>query len=228
MTTATCVPKELLRFLADLAAHNDKAWFAANKARYEVEVVEPARALVRRLTADLGAAFPQITGSDAKAGGSLTRIHRDTRFGKDKSPFHTHVGMHFWHAKGRKMEVPGFFLRIDPKEVMLATGMHQPEPVERIRRAIDGDPKGWEKATRAAAFVENWGGLEGESLKRVPAPWPSDHRHADDLRRKDFTAFARLKAAEATKPGFAAAAVERWQASRLLMKFLCQAVGLPF
>lgn len=230
MATSTCVPKEFLAYLRDLAAHNDKAWFDKNKARYDREVVEPARALVRQLTADLGTAFPQITGSDAKAGGSLTRIFRDTRFGKDKSPYHTHVGMHFWHVKGRKMETPGFFLRIDANEVLIATGQHQPEPplLGRIRMLIDQDRKGWEKASRDKSFLKHWGGIEGESLKRVPAPYPPDHPFADDLRRKDFTAFARIPAVEATKSGFAAATVARWEASRPLMKLLCDAAGLPF
>lgn len=230
MPADTCVPPEFLAFLSDLAAHNDKAWFEKNKARYERDVVEPARALVRRLAADLGKPFPHITGSDAKAGGSLTRIFRDTRFGKDKSPYHTHVGMHFWHRQGKKMETPGLFLRIDAKEVLVATGQHQPEPglLGKIRTAIDEDGKTWERASRDAAFVKHWGGLDGESLKRVPAPYAADHRFADDLRRKDFTAFARLPAAQATKPAFAGDVVARWKSSRPLMAFLCDAAGLPF
>jgi uncharacterized protein (TIGR02453 family) len=230
MEHATCLPREALAFLADLAAHNDKDWFAENKPRYERDLVEPARALVRGLAARLESVFPQITGSDAKAGGSLTRIHRDTRFGKDKSPYHTHVGMHFWHAQGKKMETPGFFLRIDAQEVLLATGQHQPEPdvLARIRSAIDRDGSGWRRAVRDPQFVKLWRGLDGETLKRVPAPYAADHPDADDLRRKDFTAFARVPAAAVTKPGFAADAVARWQASGPLLAFLCRAAGLPF
>src|SRR5688500_7059578 len=53
MTTATCVPEEFLTFLRDLGAHNDKTWFERNKARYERDVVEPARALVRQLARDV-------------------------------------------------------------------------------------------------------------------------------------------------------------------------------
>lgn len=230
MSTAPCVPEETLAFLRDLAAHNDKAWFEANRARYDRDVVEPSRALVRHLTAELSAAFPQVTGSDAKAGGSLTRIFRDTRFGKDKRPYHTHVGMHFWHVRGAKMETPGFFLRIDADEVLVATGQHQPEPplLEKIRKAIDADGRRWDRAARDAAFVKHWGGLEGESLKRVPAPWPADHPHADDLRRKDFTAFVRLPAKAATRRDFAEQVVGKWKASRPLMTFLCDCAGLPF
>jgi uncharacterized protein (TIGR02453 family) len=230
MTDADRLPKESLTFLRDLAAHNDKDWFAANKARYEGELVEPMRALVRGLAGRLGGEFPHIVGSDAKAGGSLTRIFRDTRFGKDKSPYHTHVGMHFWHKSGRKMESPGFFLRIDPREAFVATGMHQPEtdPLGLIRAAIDKKGDAWERVVKDRAFVKHWGGLAGESLKRVPAPYAADHRHADDLRRKDFVAFAVLPAADATKAGFADEVVTKWKASRPLMQFICDAVGLPF
>lgn len=227
---STCLPVESLTFLKDLALHNDRAWFAVNKERYEHDLVEPARALVRRLCGDLAADFPHITGSDSLAGGSLTRIHRDTRFSKAKSPYHTHIAMHFWHRAGRKMEVPGFFLRIDESEVLLGTGLHGPEPpmLARVRKAIDRDQEAWLKATRSRAFVRCWHKLEGDSLKRPPAPWPADHPLAADLRRRDFTAFVRLPAAKATHPRFATTVVSHWRASGPLMLFLCRALGLPF
>lgn len=230
MDTADRLPAASLAFLRDLAAHNDRKWFEANRDRCEEDLWVPCRALVRGILAEIAGPFPRITGSDKGVGGSLTRLHRDTRFGKDKRPFHSHVGMHFWHTSGKKMEVPGFFLRVDPDEVLVATGMHGPEPgdLDRIRRAIDGDPKGWDRAARGPGFVKAWGGLEGESLKRVPAPWAADHRHGEDLRRKDFTGFARWKAAEATKAGFAGRLAAQWKASDPLMGFLCGALGLPW
>jgi uncharacterized protein (TIGR02453 family) len=224
------LPPAATRFLADLRAHNDKDWYARNRERCDAELTEPAKALVRILAAALGKRFPEITGSDKALGGSLTRLHRDVRFGKDKSPFHSHVGMHFWHRKGRKMEVPGFFLRVDPDEVLLGTGLHGPEPapLEGIRKAIDRDPAGWKRAAHGPAFAKVWKGLEGEALQRVPKPWPADHPHAADLRRKEFTAFVRLPAARITKPGFVASAVDLWAASDDLMGFLCRATGLPW
>ncbi len=230
MDTADRLPAASVAFLRDLAAHNDRRWFDANRARCEEELVEPARALVRGILAGLAKPFPRVTGSDAKAGGSLTRLHRDTRFGKDKRPYHDHLGAHFWHKSGKKMEVPGFFLRVSPEGVLVATGMHapEPEPLARIRKAIDADPKRWRRAVGDPAFLRGWGGLEGESLKRVPAPWPADHPHAVDLKRKDFTAFARLAPAEASRPGLAGKVIDLWKASDPLMSFLCDAIGLPW
>ena len=229
MTDADHLPKSAFGFLDELAQNNSKTWFDANRERCEEELVEPCRGLVRGLTAALKKPFPHIIGSDAKVGGSLTRLHRDTRFAKDKTPYHTSLGLAFWHSAGQKMEVPGFFLKVDTEGVLLATGLHQPdkEPLQRVREAIDNDSKAWRKATGDAAFVKLWGGLEGESLKRVPAPWDAEHPCADDLRRKDFTAFARVAAAKAARRGFAADVVERWTASRPLMRFLCKALELP-
>jgi uncharacterized protein (TIGR02453 family) len=214
--------------LKDLRAHNDRDWFVANKERCERDLIEPARDLVRGLLERLAKPFPRLRGSDAKVGGSLTRLNRDVRFSKDKQPYHSHLGMHFWHESGAKMEVPGFFLRVDPAEVLVATGMHGPEPDDllRIRKAIDADPAGWDRAVRSPAFQKAWSGLEGETLKRVPAPWPPDHRHADDLRRKDFTAFARWKSSDASKAGFADRVVAQWETSAPLMDFLCGALRL--
>ena len=39
-------PPELFRFLKDLAAHNDRAWFNANKERYETAVKGPLLAFI--------------------------------------------------------------------------------------------------------------------------------------------------------------------------------------
>ncbi len=137
METADKLPKSALAFLADLAKNNDKRWYDKNRDRCAEELVEPCRALVRGIQAELAKPFPRITGSDKKAGGSLTRLHRDVRFSKDKRPYNSHMGLHFWHEAGKKMQVPGFFLRVDPEGVLVATGLHGPDKpeLERVRKA---------------------------------------------------------------------------------------------
>ena len=227
MTTLS-FPKASLSVLADLARHNTKPWFDANRGRIDADLIAPARAIVDELCSGLASPFPYLTGSSRASGGSLTRLHRDVRFSKDKRPFHTHLGMVFWHRDGKKMETPGFFLRISPDELLLGTGLHQPDAdaLARIRKAIDGNRTAWTRATRDAAFVKVWGGLQGDSLKRVPAPWPADHPLAEDLKRRDFTAFIHLPASAATKPDFLKTTVASWRASTRLVEFLCEASGL--
>jgi uncharacterized protein (TIGR02453 family) len=222
------LPQASLTFLRDLAAHNEREWFDANRERCAAELIEPCRGLVRAISAELAVAFPQVVGSDKKNGGSLTRLHRDTRFGKDKRPYNSHVGLHFWHADGAKMQVPGFFVRIDPDEVLVATGYHGPDnpQLQQIREAIDADGDSWAAAAHDATFITAWGALEGASLKRVPKPWDAAHPYGDDLRRKDFTAFAKWKPTTATRAGFAGRLIQQWKASEALMEFLCRATDL--
>jgi len=227
--TADRLPGATLTFLADLAEHNDKAWFDANRDRFEREVREPVRAFVRGMGGRLAALSPHLVADDRKAGGSMTRLHRDVRFSKDKSPYHTHVGTHFRHGAGKKRELPGFFLRIAPDGLLAATGFYRPEPprLAAIRDRIRDRPEEWWGAVRDEAFAHAWGELGGERLKRPPRGYDPDHPAVEDLKRKDFVAFADLPAAACTKPGFADDLAERWSASLPLMRFLCDAVGVP-
>ena len=70
---------ELFEFLAELRAHNDRDWFAANKARYEADVLEPALAFIEDFGYRLQGISPHFRADPRRSGGSLFRIHRDTR-----------------------------------------------------------------------------------------------------------------------------------------------------
>jgi uncharacterized protein (DUF2461 family) len=55
----------LFTFLEELEQHNDRDWFAANKARYEADVKEPALAAVQDPLRDLLPARAREGGADA-------------------------------------------------------------------------------------------------------------------------------------------------------------------
>ena len=87
----------LFRFLKDLKAHNERAWFQANKARYEAEARDPVLRLVAAFSGPLADISRQVEADPRPSGGSLFRIYRDTRFSRDKSPYKTHLGVNFRH-----------------------------------------------------------------------------------------------------------------------------------
>lgn len=224
------LPKATLEFLRELSENNSKAWFEARRKRYQDDVVEPVRSFVRAIGARLPGLSSHLAADDRKSGGSMTRIHRDVRFSKDKSPYNAHVGLHFWHRAGDKGRVPGFFLRIAPSGVLVATGLHMPDgpQLDRVRRRIAEKSSAWRKAVDDPAFVRAWGRLEGERLKRPPQGFDPSHPAVEDLKLKDFAAFAELPATDAARTGFADRLAERWQASAPLMRFLCAALDLPY
>jgi uncharacterized protein (TIGR02453 family) len=134
-------PKRTVTFLRDLAAHNDRDWFAAHKADYETSVLAPARAFVLAMGGRLRRLTPAIR-YDPRANGSLFRIYRDTRFSPDKSPYKTNLGIFFWEGAGPRMDCPGYYFHLEPPTLMLGGGLYAfSRPLlERYRRAV-ADPE---------------------------------------------------------------------------------------
>src|SRR5918996_1661223 len=148
-TTTRSFGPELFRFLRDLEANNDRTWFNANKDRYEREVRDPALDFVEDFAPRLAEISQHFVADPRPSGGSLFRIHRDTRFSKDKSPYKTHVGIHFRHELAKHAHTPGFYLHLQPGSVFVGVGIWHPDPpaLLRIREAIAGDPSAWRRAT---------------------------------------------------------------------------------
>lgn len=218
---------ETLRFLSDLAKHNDRDWFAKNKERYEQDVKEP----MLRFIADLGPELKKIAPhyvADARAvGGSMMRIYRDVRFSKDKSPYKTNIAAHFGHVKART-GAPAFYLHIAPGNSAVGAGLWQPEPPElkMVRDAIVKDTKKWLKITEAQDFRSACGFM-GESLKRPPAGYDSEHPAIEDLKRKDFAANMPLMDKQVTSPALMRYVTEGFKTTVPFTKFLGDAIGLP-
>ncbi len=226
---APCFSPELFRFLRELAANNDREWFAANKARYVAEVQEPALAFVE----DVGLRLPDVSRhfvADARTqGGSLFRIYRDVRFSKDKSPYKTQVGIQFRHAQARDAHAPGFYLHLEPGSVFMACGTWHPDrdTLHAIRTAIASRPGRWQTIVDDDAFRQRFR-LGGEALKRPPAGFDPDHPLIDELKRKDFIAIADLTEADALADDFLDRFLGLCAAAGGFMRFLCDSARVPY
>jgi uncharacterized protein (TIGR02453 family) len=215
----------LFGFLRDLARHNDRQWFLANRERYEAEVREP----VLRFIADFGPHLRRISAefvADPRpVGGSMFRIHRDTRFSADKSPYKTHAAAHFRHrAATRDVHGPGFYLHLEPGGSFAGGGVWHPDgdALARVREAIVADPEGWRAVRRRVREIE------GETLARVPRGFDPDHPFADDLKRKDFYASVSFSDGEVTGPRFLAGCAAAFRAAAPLVEFVTRAMRLPW
>ena len=78
--------QEIIQFLRELAANNDRAWFQENKQRYE-RLRDQFIANVQLLINKTMAFDPEISGLEAKD--CLFRIYRDIRFSPNKMPYKT-------------------------------------------------------------------------------------------------------------------------------------------
>jgi uncharacterized protein (TIGR02453 family) len=216
----------LFRFLRELKANNTRDWFAENKSRYEDDVRGPALDFVVDVAPLLERISPRIVADPRPSGGSLFRIHRDTRFSKDKSPYKMYTGIQFRHELGRDAHAPGFYLHLEPKAVFVGAGIWHPDApaLARIREAIADDPKSWSAAKRVGARFE----LAGESLKRAPAGYEPEHPLIDDLKRKDFICAARLSEKDVCARGFVDEFAGLCREASQLVRFLCAVLEIPF
>jgi uncharacterized protein (TIGR02453 family) len=216
-------------FLAALADNNERPWFEAHKDDYEAAVRAPAFAFIADMAADLAGISSHFIASARPVGGSLMRIHRDVRFGHDKRPYKTNIGIQFRHELGKDVHAPGFYVHVEPGGCFLGVGLWHPDAdaLGRIRDALVAKPAAWLAARDDKGF-RRYFELTGDALTNAPRGYARDHPLVDDLKRKDFIALAGLDDAEVMAKGFRRTVVERFRASRPFMGLLCGALNLAF
>ena len=221
----------LFAFIRELADHNDRDWFKAHQDEFEEKVRQPALDFIEEFSEPLLKISAHFVADPRKVGGSLFRIQRDTRFSKDKTPYKTHVGIHFQHVATRDdVHAPGFYLHLEPSGSFAAAGLWRPsaDNANQIRQAIVDDPARWKRAAYGRRFTEVYGALEGESLKRPPRGFDPEHPLLEDLMRKDFICSTRITQARATASGFLADYTATVKTATPLMRFLTEGLGLGF
>lgn len=220
---------DLFQFLEDLRTHNDRDWFAKNKERFRDDVQEPALEFVRSFGGYLRRVSPHFVADDRPVGGSLFRIYRDVRFSKDKSPYKVHVGIDFRHRAARDVHAPSFYLHLQPGQTFAAVGVWHPDQatLQRIRTAIVKKPDSWKRAAHGTEFQSRYR-LSGDVLKRAPGGFPADHPLIEDLKWKDHVADVMLDERTVKSEDFLPTYAELCRLAVPYMRFLCEALEVPF
>jgi uncharacterized protein (TIGR02453 family) len=220
---------QALTFLASLAQNNTREWFKAHQQEYEALIREPAIQLISAMADELPAISPYFTAQPRKVGGSLMRIQRDTRFGPDKTPYKTNIGIQFRHEWGKDVHAPGFYLHIAPEECFLGVGLWRPDAraLGSIREALAERGAAWLAACDDKEFRCHFA-LAGDSLVNPPRGFAKDHPLIEDLRRKDFVGIAPLTSHQVISASLLPLMTERFHQATAFMRFLCQALDLPY
>jgi uncharacterized protein (TIGR02453 family) len=211
-------PEAGLTFLKSLKRNNNREWFLKHRSDYEESVRAPMLQLIEALATEFEKFAPEILVSSR----SLFRIHRDTRFSKDKSPFKTHVAASFSVRGFDRHEGAGFYFHIAPTELWVGGGLYRPptDELRSVREHIATNHRQLKKIVEARAFRKLFGALAGEQSSRMPRGYPPDHPAEQYLRFKDLLAARELAPTEATKPDFLETLVESFRTMHPLIHFL--------
>jgi uncharacterized protein (TIGR02453 family) len=218
------------RFLRSLARNNEREWFHAHKADYDTHVRQPFLALITDLQPALREVSEHYRADPKTVGGSLFRIHRDTRFSNNKAPYKNWQGARLFHARSKEVEAPSFYIHLQPGNCFIGAGLWHPEPdtLRRIRHFIVDNPGSWAAAAHGTAFRKRFDLDDDEMLVRPPRGFPADFVHLDDLRRKNHVALRAIDDATMTGPRLLATLAKDLQGLGPYMDYLCAALDLEF
>ena len=225
-----CFSPKSFSFLRALARHNDRAWFHAHKSDYETHVRGPFLQLIADLQPALAAISPHYRADPRPMGGSLFRIHRDTRFASDKSPYKGSQGARLFHYRRREVAAPSVYLHLEPGASFVGAGLWHPETQtqRKVRQFIFENPGSWKAAAHAPAFRRRYA-LGGEDmLVRTPQGFPPDFAFIEDLRRRNFVALRSLDDAAMASPRLRANVEKDLHALAPFVDYLCASLDLEF
>lgn len=218
------------QFLRELAANNDRAWFEPRKAEFQRLCRDPALALIEALVAPLKTLSPHFMASARPVGGSLFRIHRDTRFSKDKTPYKAWLGIRLKHvAEQERFEAPLFYVHLGPDECFAGGGLWHPSPptLARVRNFIVANPNALAQVLDDPAFRRDFR-RGGESAVRPPRGFDPEHPLIDEIKRKDFVAMRTFSPAEACSEALVEVILARLRGCAALVDYLCAALDLAY
>src|SRR5260370_24775400 len=131
---------------------------------------------------------------------AIYRIHRDTRFSKDKTPYKDHIAASF-ARRGDKASA-GYYFAVSNKELAIGGGLSMPEPeaLFAIRQHLAERHEEFRKIAAGRAVRRLFTAVQGEQLTRVPKGYPCDHPAGDLLRLKQYLLYVLLPPHLATTP----------------------------
>lgn len=211
------IKKSTLTFLRLLQKNNHRDWMEDNKGRYQA-----ARANMKEFMVALEA---KMNETDVIENHSLSRINRDIRFSKDKTPYKDY----FWGYLRRfgATRRGGYGLSIEatlPHQV--GGGFYSPnkEDLYRIRKEFEIDAAPMRAILANPEFIKKFGTLQGEGVKTAPRGFDKTHPAIDLIRHKQFYVNKSFSDAEVTADSFLEEVVDCYRVIRPFFDYMTEVV----
>ena len=183
--------RPVLDHLAQLAEHNDRDWFRAH-ARERKAARGDFEGLVMGLLLALAEEMPGLL--DYRPGNLIHGMVRDVSRPHQGGPYHTafRATLSPW---GRTPVPVGCYLHVQPGNAFVGGGLSYSwyrEATVAVRDHIADQGDRWERILAEPAFIEAFGTVQGESLKRPPQGYDPFHPQMEWLKHKSWYVAAPL------------------------------------
>ena len=158
--------EDLLSFYADIRFNNDKAFMDAHRKEYYQKVRDPFYAFIESLAPTM----LEIDGEmEVRPHKCLSRINRDTRYSRDKSPYRDHHWLAFRQAARDKDGAPFYWFEIRLESVNWGLGVWgENRPLmDALRRRMAARP---DEVLQALRPVGERGFVQGGAIWKKMKP----------------------------------------------------------
>lgn len=216
---------DTLQFLIELKENNHKAWFDANRNRFDnakKDLLQMVADIINRLgkkDADIALLLPKDC---------VFRQNRDVRFSKDKSPYKINMGTYF-NRGGKKSNTAGYYFHLEPGNNSFAGGglwMPEAPHLAKVRQEIDYSWDEFEKIILKKSFKDLYGDLniKDHTLSREPKGYEKENPAIKYLKLKSFVALQPISDAELTDKDILKKLIARFETIQPLIQFLNRSI----
>lgn len=133
--------EETIRFFLDLKFHNNTEYFHQEHERYIETVQSLFYSFITDLSPDMKKIDPRMEVRPHKC---LSRIHRDTRFTKDKSPYRDHLWLLFRREGEPREKSLMYWFELGPGRLSWGMGFwgENREVLDLFRKRMRANPDG--------------------------------------------------------------------------------------
>ncbi len=175
---------ELFTYLDSLRANNNREWFNAHRAEFDI-LRQQYISDVQRLINALGKVEPSLARVEARD--CVYRIYRDTRFSPDKTPYKTYFSA-LISPTGRHCDRACWYLHVGADECAVYGGVWMPESkvLKKLRKAIVDNIDEFREIIGTPQVEKLFPGWYGATLKTAPKGYDRNHPDIDLLRLTEY------------------------------------------
>jgi len=116
------IHRNTFEFLRELKLNNSKEWMDGNKEKRYVFAKDDVLALTEELLIEVSEFDVNISNANLTANKCITRLNRDLRFSKDKTPYKTDYYI-ILNKDGKNSPSAFYYLHIEPKNCFVGGGV---------------------------------------------------------------------------------------------------------
>jgi len=160
---------DTVQFLIDLKFHNNSTFFHENHDRYVESVQVPFYEMIEELAPQMKKIDPQMETRPYKC---ISRIHRDTRFSKDKSPYRDHHWFLFRRAGESRDKSLFYYFEFGPDRLSWGMGIwgENRELMDYFRKKMRANPESILQLLESIQLSEHCLIPSGSVFKRMEVP----------------------------------------------------------